>query len=123
MFNIFNKSYRKSFIIKKKLKKLIRLIKSLDKLDWKIDYSKTNKSVTRITNTYIGIELNGNVINVDYNNTPVISIPRTMAIFEEYYNQIIDFMEYTRDDIVKSSDFMVDYNKLDDVLKEVSHGK
>jgi hypothetical protein len=123
MFNIFNKSYRKSFIIKKKLKKLIRLIKSLDKLDWKIDYSKTNKSVTRITNTYIGIELNGNVINVDYNNTPVISIPRTMAIFEEYYNQIIDFMEYTRDDILKSTDFMVDYNKLDDVLKEVSHGK
>lgn len=123
MFNIFNKSYRKSFIIKRKLKKLIKLIKSLDKLDWKIDYAKTSKSITRITNTYIGIELAGNVISIDYNNSPVISIPRTMVIFEEYYNQIIDFMELTKDDIDKSIDFKVHYDKLDDVLKEVSYGK
>lgn len=112
---LFDKSYRKSFLIQKKLKKLIKLIKQLDKLDWNIYHSKGLKT-NKIFNSNIGVELVSDVISIDYNNEPIISIPKTMLIFEPYYNEIEDFINLTIADINTRINFSIDYDKLDKAI-------
>lgn len=112
---LFDKSYRKSFLIQKKLKKLIKLIKQLDKLDWNIYHSKGSKT-NKIFNSNIGVELVSDVISIDYNNEPIISIPKTMLIFEPYYNEIEDFINLTIADINTRTNFSIDYDKLDKAI-------
>ena len=116
MFRFFTKSYRKSFKIERKLKKLMKLISNLDLLDWKQDLTVNGHNNIKINNNFIGIEKQSNVISIDYNGEKVISIPKTMPMFNKFYEDLDSFINITIDNIHKRLDFDINDELFDKLI-------